>query len=697
LLSSILTGSNITLSCSSSVPWFFCLWNSPRNEKQCAIQEDEVRGVCSKGESSSPSLPSSSALEDDDNDSHLSVYKLSGARHQCSLFVDKVTRHMHGDWMCLLNEISQFNSVKHTVQLKVGVETQLSWKVMIGQDERVHNSPILHLTEGDHVSIACVAAEGFPVMQFSWEHHIVQQPSEKADNSTRIRTGREYKDRRPWDDSTNSGILNQTRKAVYSVGSGSHLYSGSQTIDYVANLTHNASVLVCKTNQKVDDENPSDPMYSSSIALTLDIAPIVIISSNTHLHERLGVISGIILAIIFIILIFILLSIFLTRRRKADKKYSSLTDKSSDELLKPIWVPGKASKTRVHVGAAREYVNEYQQFGEGRELSDCSVPVSGRARGREVALTQDTDLRHCHSHSHDHHDTRHLDRMVYVKQSPGNGSSNTSPEYQNIPHSHRVENNRHGHVCLPNTCTGRHVYQVDPCLDVPETVLDISVETHSEHSSTEHSRNMSTAASVSRPTTRTTKTISDGSDSSRSSVLLDKSTMERQRDRMTGSETDNVESFLRGASDNVESYISFQSDIRDHSDAIYSPNSTINSDKISGIVTDTEYPQSQSQLHHHLHHRCHSAQDHHSCDDSTSVSLLHETHFGDSLTDIPRTVISAIPHTDKISQSDLERITKRYSLVKLKNTIFDCEEGCFISFEEFEKRISQESLNKIKE
>ena len=35
-------------------------------------------------------------------------------------------------------------------------------------------------------------------------------------------------------------------QAVYSVASGSHLYSGSQTIDYVANITHNASVLVCK-------------------------------------------------------------------------------------------------------------------------------------------------------------------------------------------------------------------------------------------------------------------------------------------------------------------------------------------------------------------------------------------------------------------------------------------------------------------
>ena len=138
---------------------------------------------------------------------------------------------------------------------------------------------------------------------------------------------------------------------------------------------------------------------------------------------------------------------------------------------------------------------------------------------------------------------------------------------------------------------------------------------------------------------------------------------------------------------------------RDHSDAIYSPNSTINSDKISGIVTDPEYQELTrrgSLQHHHCHPRdrlSHTAQS--LTDDS--VSLLHETHFGDSLTDIPRTVIRAIPHCEKISPDDLERIAKRYSLVKLRNTIFDCEQGCFLTFEEFEKRISQESLNKIKE
>ena len=35
---------------------------------------------------------------------------------------------------------------------------------------------------------------------------------------------------------------------MYSLGGGSHLYSGSQTVDYKANLTHNSSVLVCKVS-----------------------------------------------------------------------------------------------------------------------------------------------------------------------------------------------------------------------------------------------------------------------------------------------------------------------------------------------------------------------------------------------------------------------------------------------------------------
>ena len=68
--------------------------------------------------------------------------------------------------------------------------------------------------------------------------------------------------------------------------------------------------------------------------------------------------------------------------------------------------------------------------------------------------------------------------------------------------------------------------------------------------------------SCSRPTTRTTKTISDGTDSSRSSVLLDGGRTVVTRGDISDNTNDNIDSFLRGDNDNMESYISFQSDIR---------------------------------------------------------------------------------------------------------------------------------------
>ena len=71
IISSILYQSNFDVKLSL----FHFLNNSARNEKQCAIQEDEVRGVCSKASSSS-SLSSPPLETDDDSDGHLSVYKV---------------------------------------------------------------------------------------------------------------------------------------------------------------------------------------------------------------------------------------------------------------------------------------------------------------------------------------------------------------------------------------------------------------------------------------------------------------------------------------------------------------------------------------------------------------------------------------------------------------------------------------------
>ena len=71
IISSILYQSNFDVKFSL----FHFLNNSARNEKQCAIQEDEVRGVCSRASSSLP-LSSPPVETDDDSDGHLSVYKV---------------------------------------------------------------------------------------------------------------------------------------------------------------------------------------------------------------------------------------------------------------------------------------------------------------------------------------------------------------------------------------------------------------------------------------------------------------------------------------------------------------------------------------------------------------------------------------------------------------------------------------------
>ena len=119
----------------------------------------------------------------------------------------------------------------------------------------------------------------------------------------------------------------------------------------------------------------------------------------------------------------------------------------------------------------------------------------------------------------------------------------------------------------------------------------------------------------------------------------------------------------------IESYISFQSDISDHAreaiDHVDSPDDTLASDKIFSDPGDvTTYS-----------------------DNCDSLARMHETHFGDSLSDIPRTVIyslSDIPRT-VISSSPLKRLLPSVLPVKGK-TIFDCELGCFITVEEYQRR-----------
>ena len=155
-------------------------------------------------------------------------------------------------------------------------------------------------------------------------------------------------------------------QAIYSPVPGSYLYSGSQSLVYRANMSDNGTTILCRVQQSTAD---GSVLYTSTVQLQLHVEQLIM-SQNTAIEERIGIISGIILAIIFIILIFILIAFLLTRRRKVNKQYSSVPDKSQDELLTPIWIPGKGKASRVHVSRTREFVNDYHENGDVQGLSD---------------------------------------------------------------------------------------------------------------------------------------------------------------------------------------------------------------------------------------------------------------------------------------------------------------------------------------
>ena len=93
--------------------------------------------------------------------------------------------------------------------------------------------------------------------------------------------------------------------------------------------------------------------------------------------------------------------------------------------------------------------------------------------------------------------TANLMRLITTFSSWTSYYRSDQPDYQHPLHHPHHHHHPHHQSC-PHVEGGRGGYRLDTSLDIPETGLDISVETHSEHSSTEHSRNISAGASVSR-------------------------------------------------------------------------------------------------------------------------------------------------------------------------------------------------------
>jgi len=207
-------GSPLSLSCSSSSPWFFCLWHSPVGGKQCAIQENHTQA------------------------------------QECSLRIERLAREDHGTWMCLLNDIKEFDTVKASVYVEVGVAASIEWGSIQGMEEEGR----LVLVEGDTRDIQCVARAGYPTPTFTWTAHTPHTHRRQRRLDTLVEetniiersVDTSYMDRT---ETPTQIQLNRTGE-VSLLQSGAHLYHGQQSLSYTARLQDHGSNITCTVRQE---------------------------------------------------------------------------------------------------------------------------------------------------------------------------------------------------------------------------------------------------------------------------------------------------------------------------------------------------------------------------------------------------------------------------------------------------------------
>ena len=129
------SGSNVTLSCSASHPWFLCLWVHPAGEKLCSIKEDgKDVSVCQGLEGA--------RLESGDN--------------HCHVHLENVGQEDSGDWLCLLSQEGVYHTDRAVTSLSVATPSLPSLQPP---------GPLYH---GEAVNINCGATSGHPRPQFYW-------------------------------------------------------------------------------------------------------------------------------------------------------------------------------------------------------------------------------------------------------------------------------------------------------------------------------------------------------------------------------------------------------------------------------------------------------------------------------------------------------------------------------------------------
>jgi hypothetical protein len=279
--------------------------------------------------------------------------RLTGTPTSCTLHVTHASAaHHHGDWMCLLNDIRDFETVRGRVRLEVATPARLSWRLQTGgagmtvtaatAEEDSGNEPlVLSVMEGERTNVSCVARGAFPPPRFAWE-----LSSQANGSDALILTG-------------------GSETSAMAADSWSLL-------EYRAQLNDSGSNISCRAEQYTPDGQQL--LYSSSLLLVLDVTPLVLPLGGRAVSEQMiGILSAILLAIILVILLFTLLMVVMIRRdrrrRKAkQKQYADDIEKEGEEAESstPIWRPagGKSHHCREQHHLHHHNREQHFQFQE---------------------------------------------------------------------------------------------------------------------------------------------------------------------------------------------------------------------------------------------------------------------------------------------------------------------------------------------
>ena len=282
-------GSPTTLSCTADSPWFLCLWTSPGREKQCAIREgNTTRSVC-QGEAG---------------------LSLEGGRSSCSLTIDRVTREDWGQWMCLLQDPNDFLTDRRLLEVQVARRGQL----------HLEGEGVVHLTEGQTLSVTCTVKGAFPRPSFSWLH------SEGANLTV------QEEDSHLWQEQE-------------------HTFLSRSTVTFTALRNETNSSLSCLALQ----EEGGQELFRLSGRVVLEVAPLAVPLAYS-LGSGVGVVLGVILTLVFLLLVCVAGTAVMCRRQRQQQGSSRSSSSSGyqHDSLSPVWTTSswnsRSGGDKKHVG-----------------------------------------------------------------------------------------------------------------------------------------------------------------------------------------------------------------------------------------------------------------------------------------------------------------------------------------------------------